>query len=234
MGSIQCNILYSIFMQILFVESSQFGSSRPLSCCRVNNQNTSIPSSLLLTGCFGGELRLWNLDNSNQVHSWRGHSDRVCGVAWSPLSQLTLSTNQEIINQSHQVSFASASLDSFNLFYPYYSQKQLSYGDMRIINLFFFKLYQVMLVVSLILPSILQVFILSMFHNQVVIVVLLALIHHSVSGILRLVNNYSYKMVMLVRFMVLISNVMVVLLLLVMNRVLLVFGIYDQVVVFLL
>ena len=64
--------------------------------------------------------------------------------------------------------------------------------------------------------------------------VLLALIHHSVSGILRLVNNYSYKMVMLVRFMVLISNVMVVLLLLVMNRVLLVFGIYDQVVVFLL
>ena len=39
--------------------------------------------------------------------------------------------------------------------------------------------------------------------------VLLVLIHHSVSGILRLVNNYSYKMVMLVRFMVLISNVMV-------------------------
>ena len=64
--------------------------------------------------------------------------------------------------------------------------------------------------------------------------VLLVLIHHSVSGILRLVNNYSYKMVMLVRFMVLISNVMVVLLLLVMNRVLLVFGIYDQVDVFLL
>ena len=64
--------------------------------------------------------------------------------------------------------------------------------------------------------------------------VLLVLIHHSVSGILRQVNNYSYKMVMLVRFMVLISNVMVVLLLLVMNRVLLVFGIYDQVVVFLL
>ena len=234
MGSIQCNNLYSIFMQILFVESSQFGSSRPLSCCRVNNQNNSIPSSLLLTGCFGGELRLWNLDNSNQVHSWRGHSDRVCGVAWSPLSQLTLSTNQEIINQSHQVSFASASLDSFNLFYPYYSQKQLSYGDMRIINPFFFKPYQVILVVFPIQLSILQVIISYIFLNQVVIVVLLVLILHSVSGMLRLVNNYSYKMVMLVRFMVLSSNVMVVLLLLVMNRVLLVSGIYDPVVVFLL
>ena len=87
----------------------------------MNNQNTSIPSSLLLTGCFGGELRLWSLDNSNQIHSWRGHSDRVCGVAWSPLSQLTLSTNQEIINQSHQVSFASASLDSCFPLLPYYS-----------------------------------------------------------------------------------------------------------------
>ena len=87
----------------------------------MNNQNTSIPSSLLLTGCFGGELRLWDLDNSNQVHSWTAHSDRVCGVAWSPLAQLTLSTNQEIINQSHQVTFASASLDSCFPLLPYYS-----------------------------------------------------------------------------------------------------------------
>lgn len=71
---------------------------------------------MLLTGCFGGELRLWNLNDSNQIHSWRGHSDRVCSVAWSPNSQLTISEKGTVDGQSHQVVFGSASLDSKFLF----------------------------------------------------------------------------------------------------------------------
>lgn len=59
------------------MESSQFGSERPISCCRVNGTR-------LLTGCFGGELRLWDLDSSNMLKSWRAHDDRICSVDWNP------------------------------------------------------------------------------------------------------------------------------------------------------
>lgn len=59
------------------MESSQFGSERPISCCRVHD-------SRLLTGCFGGELRLWDLASSNMIKSWRAHDDRICSVDWNP------------------------------------------------------------------------------------------------------------------------------------------------------
>lgn len=65
----------------------------------------------MLTGCFGGELRLWNLHDSNQLNSWRGHSDRICSIAWSPLNQLHLNEGK-LVGQSRQVAFASSSLDS--------------------------------------------------------------------------------------------------------------------------
>ena len=94
------------------MESSQFGSERPISCCRVNSTNPSFPSSLLVTGCFGGEVRLWNLAKSTQLHSWKAHSDRVCGITWSPLSTLTCSAAGEVEGQNSGVILATASSDS--------------------------------------------------------------------------------------------------------------------------
>lgn len=59
-------------------------------------------------------MRLWNLEDSSQLYSWKGHSDRICSVAWSPLSQLSIQGNKEIIGLSHSPVFASASLDSIS------------------------------------------------------------------------------------------------------------------------
>lgn len=85
-------------------------------------------------------MRLWGLEQSNQIHSWKAHNDRVCGIAWSPLSVLgyercgsdvtnasgsvtnvngsMTNMNGSIIGQSHTVAFATASCDStyFSLF----------------------------------------------------------------------------------------------------------------------
>ena len=94
------------------MESSQFGSERPISCCRVNSANPNCVSSLLVTGCFGGEVRLWDLAKSTQLHSWKAHSDRICGIAWSPLSTLTCSASGEVEGQNSGVILATASSDS--------------------------------------------------------------------------------------------------------------------------
>lgn len=66
----------------------------------------------MVTGCFGGEVRLWNLTKSTQLHSWKAHSDRVCSIAWSPLSTLTYSASSEVEGQSSNVCIATASSDS--------------------------------------------------------------------------------------------------------------------------
>ena len=68
----------------------------------------------MLTGCFGGEIRVWNLHTGEKKHSWTAHSERVCGLAWSPLSTLSCSEEGEgdLQGQSNTVSFASCSFDS--------------------------------------------------------------------------------------------------------------------------
>ena len=84
---------------------------RAPSCCRVNSANPAQPSSILATGCFGGELRLWDLAQSLQLRSWKAHSDRICSIAWSPLSSLACAEGL-LQSQSHTAAFATASSDS--------------------------------------------------------------------------------------------------------------------------
>ncbi|KAF9972598.1 U4/U6 small nuclear ribonucleoprotein Prp4 [Actinomortierella ambigua] len=64
--------------------SSQIGDDRPLSQCRFSPN-----SQLLATGSFGGLCKIWSIPDSKLVHTLRGHTDKIGGIAWHPLSTVS-------------------------------------------------------------------------------------------------------------------------------------------------
>lgn len=70
---------------------SQIGDERPISQVRFapNNQ-------ILATGSWSGTVKLWNVPACTPIHSFRGHTDRVGGVAWHP--HATLSQSEDAVN----------------------------------------------------------------------------------------------------------------------------------------
>lgn len=59
------------------LSASQFGSERPLSAISLlkNEGNTSV-----LVGCFGGSIKMFDTVNCNLMKTFKGHSDRICGL----------------------------------------------------------------------------------------------------------------------------------------------------------
>lgn len=59
--------------------SSQFGDSRPLSSCTFSPN-----SQTLATASFSGTIKLWSVPSSTLTHTFKGHNERVSGIAFSP------------------------------------------------------------------------------------------------------------------------------------------------------
>jgi len=70
---------------------SQIGDDRPVSLVRFSPN-----SKLLLTGSWTGNARVWDMPSCNLKTTYRGHGDRVGGVAWHP--QATLSQSEDAVN----------------------------------------------------------------------------------------------------------------------------------------
>jgi len=59
--------------------TSQIGDERPLSACALSADGT-----LVLTGAWSGIARLWRTADCECAQTFRGHTDRVLGVAFHP------------------------------------------------------------------------------------------------------------------------------------------------------
>ncbi|KAL1943065.1 hypothetical protein VTO73DRAFT_4736 [Trametes versicolor] len=70
---------------------SQIGDERPVSLVRFSPN-----SKYLLTGSWAGNVKLWNVPDCTPVRTYRGHTDRVGGVAWHP--QATKSQSEDAVN----------------------------------------------------------------------------------------------------------------------------------------
>ncbi|KAG9400397.1 U4/U6 small nuclear ribonucleoprotein Prp4 [Aphanomyces cochlioides] len=65
--------------QNIVVNSSQLADVRPLSSIRY-----SPDASLVATGSWSSNVKLWDAKTSALVHTFHGHIDRITGVAWHP------------------------------------------------------------------------------------------------------------------------------------------------------
>ncbi|CDO68205.1 hypothetical protein BN946_scf184938.g57 [Trametes cinnabarina] len=70
---------------------SQIGDERPVSLVRFSPN-----SKYLLTGSWSGNVKLWNVPQCTPVRTYRGHNDRVGGVAWHP--EATKSQSEDAVN----------------------------------------------------------------------------------------------------------------------------------------
>ncbi|KAI0372700.1 U4/U6 snRNP-specific spliceosomal protein [Pilatotrama ljubarskyi] len=70
---------------------SQIGDERPVSQVRFSPN-----SKYLMTGSWAGNVKLWNVPDCTPVRTYRGHTDRVGGVAWHP--QATISLSEDVVN----------------------------------------------------------------------------------------------------------------------------------------
>ncbi|OBZ74218.1 U4/U6 small nuclear ribonucleoprotein Prp4 [Grifola frondosa] len=70
---------------------SQIGDDRPISQVRFSPN-----SKFLATGSWSGNVKLWNVPACTPVRTFRGHNDRVGGVAWHP--RATLSQSEDAVN----------------------------------------------------------------------------------------------------------------------------------------
>ncbi|EMD38941.1 hypothetical protein CERSUDRAFT_47016 [Gelatoporia subvermispora B] len=70
---------------------SQIGDERPISQVRFSPN-----SQYLATGSWSGNVKLWNIPSCTPVRTFRGHSDRVGGVAWHP--RATISQSEDTVN----------------------------------------------------------------------------------------------------------------------------------------
>ncbi|KAI0657967.1 U4/U6 snRNP-specific spliceosomal protein [Cubamyces menziesii] len=70
---------------------SQIGDERPVSQVRFSPN-----SKYLLTGSWAGNVKLWNVPECTPVRTYRGHNDRVGGVAWHP--EATKSLSEDAVN----------------------------------------------------------------------------------------------------------------------------------------
>ncbi|KAF9905872.1 hypothetical protein BX616_000901 [Lobosporangium transversale] len=64
--------------------SSQIGDDRPLSQCAF-----SPDSKFLATGSFSGLCKIWSVPDSKQVHTLRGHTDKIGGLRWHPKAHIS-------------------------------------------------------------------------------------------------------------------------------------------------
>ncbi|CAG8758632.1 25017_t:CDS:10, partial [Dentiscutata erythropus] len=71
--------------------SSQIGDDRPISQCVF-----SPDCSLIATGSWSGLCRIWSVPSCETVITFKGHTDRIGGVAWHP--QSTLSIDKSVVN----------------------------------------------------------------------------------------------------------------------------------------
>ncbi|CAG8570859.1 14663_t:CDS:10 [Cetraspora pellucida] len=71
--------------------SSQIGDDRPISQCVF-----SPDCSLIATGSWSGLCRIWSVPSCETVITFKGHADRIGGVAWHP--QSTLSIDKNVVN----------------------------------------------------------------------------------------------------------------------------------------
>ncbi|KZT37918.1 U4/U6 snRNP-specific spliceosomal protein [Sistotremastrum suecicum HHB10207 ss-3] len=70
---------------------SQIGDERPIAQVRFSPN-----SKYLATGSWSGNVKLWNVPACTPVKTFRGHSDKVGGVAWHP--QATLGLGEGLAN----------------------------------------------------------------------------------------------------------------------------------------
>lgn len=70
---------------------SQPADERPISVVRFSPDGQQ-----LATGSWSGALRLWNVPSASQRKDFRGHTDKVGGVAWHP--QSTLGQSASVVN----------------------------------------------------------------------------------------------------------------------------------------
>lgn len=64
-------------IQALVPQCSQVADTRPISTCNFNYDST-----LLMTASWSGLIKIWDMPNGNLVHTLRGHSGQVGGVAF--------------------------------------------------------------------------------------------------------------------------------------------------------
>jgi U4/U6 small nuclear ribonucleoprotein PRP4 len=72
---------YFSFGQTFETKALQFGDDRPLSYCTFSPN-----SKLLATGSWSGLVKLWTVPGSEHVHSFKGHTERISGIDFHPLS----------------------------------------------------------------------------------------------------------------------------------------------------
>ncbi|KAI9913205.1 hypothetical protein PsorP6_005279 [Peronosclerospora sorghi] len=70
--------LYATAMKMANV-ASQNGDVRPLSCVRYSADGTHVA-----TGSWSSLVKVWDAASAKEVKTFRGHEDRVVGVAWHP------------------------------------------------------------------------------------------------------------------------------------------------------
>ncbi|GAA5835683.1 hypothetical protein JCM11251_002997 [Rhodosporidiobolus azoricus] len=70
---------------------SQIGDTRAISALRF-----SPDSSMLLTGSWTGQAKLWSVPSCKEIRVLKGHKERIGGVAWHP--QATLSQASSAVN----------------------------------------------------------------------------------------------------------------------------------------
>ncbi|RDX48207.1 U4/U6 snRNP-specific spliceosomal protein [Lentinus brumalis] len=86
---------------------SQIGDERPISLVRFSPN-----SKFLATASWAGNVKLWNMPDCTPVRTYRGHTDRVGGVAWHP--QATLSQSEDAVNMVSGAADQSINLWSLN------------------------------------------------------------------------------------------------------------------------
>ena len=82
---------YACIFQSFANLGSQIGDERPISLVRFSPN-----SKYLATGSWAGNVKLWDMPNCTSVRTFRGHTDRVGGVAWHP--RATLSQSEDAVN----------------------------------------------------------------------------------------------------------------------------------------
>ncbi|KAI9498551.1 WD40-repeat-containing domain protein [Zychaea mexicana] len=79
--------------------ASQIADERPVAQCAFTPD-----ASMLVTGAWSGALKLWSVPQCEQVMQFRGHTDRIGGIAFHPDS--TISREKSVMN------FATGGADS--------------------------------------------------------------------------------------------------------------------------
>ena len=75
--------LYSS-LETVGLYATQIGSDRPLSTCAFSPSSVAHEDNVLLTGCFGGTVKMWSTPDCQLLKEYRGHQDRIGEVRWNP------------------------------------------------------------------------------------------------------------------------------------------------------